>query len=152
MDKHSGFTIIELMVVVGILGILMASSVPLYRTWQQRAYGSEAAIMIKQILDAEIVYFLENEEFYPPINMDRNVNHIDKPDSEDVLAIAEHLNITIPTGHFLNYYLSSREEEGILLFQLDVSSLNNSFYIYEKAVSIIATVDQHGEIEYVIPY
>ena len=65
MQRKDGFTLIELMVGLAIIGILFASAIPLYQTWQQRAYGSEAAIMVKQILDAEIIYYLENDVFYP---------------------------------------------------------------------------------------
>ena len=67
MKKSSGFTLIELMIVIAILGILSASSVRLYGTYRQRATGTEARIMVKQILEAEIAYFLEHETFFPAV-------------------------------------------------------------------------------------
>ena len=61
MKKTAGFTLIELMVVIAILGIMAASAVPLYSRYRQITVGSEATVMLKQILDAEIMYFVENE-------------------------------------------------------------------------------------------
>ena len=58
MQRQSGFTLVELMVVIVIIGIMGAMAVPLYGTYRQKTYGSEALMMVKQILDAEIMYFL----------------------------------------------------------------------------------------------
>jgi len=66
MKKTAGFTLIELMVVIAILGIMAASAVPLYSRYRQITVGSEATVMLKQILDAEIMYFVENDTFIPP--------------------------------------------------------------------------------------
>lgn len=56
---------IELMVVVAIIGILATTGFQLYSTWVKRAYGSEAALTLKRILDGQIGYILENEDFFP---------------------------------------------------------------------------------------
>jgi len=150
MKRQSGFTMLELLVAVGITGILVATAVPVYKTWQQRAYGSEAAIMVKQILDAEILYYLENDKFYPEIGDDRDILHGYPSDHDNVKDISEKLNITIPTGHFLDYYLISYidedKENKPLTFHLSVSSLGHRFDIV-KGVSYIAyKMDQHGNI------
>ena len=66
MEGGRGFTLIEIMVAVAIMGILAATAIPVYHTYRQRTYGSEASTMMKNILDAEIFYFLKNENFFPP--------------------------------------------------------------------------------------
>jgi len=55
-----GFTLIELMIVVAILGILAAIAVPAMTKYIRRAKTSEARVQIAKIFDATSAYF--NEE------------------------------------------------------------------------------------------
>jgi prepilin-type N-terminal cleavage/methylation domain-containing protein len=147
MQGREGFTLLELMVVVVIVGVLGASAVPLYRTWQQRAYGSEAAIMAKQILDAEIMYYLDHDEFYPPIGEDKDVLHGD-PNDTDIADIRDNLNIKIPAEHFLDYYLVSYyDDNNILSLHLSISSLDQQFDIFRGVSYIAYKMDKDGNIE-----
>lgn len=107
MKKQAAFTLIELMVVIAILGIMAASAVPLYHTYQQRAYGSEAALMIKRILDGQIMYFLEHDKFFPEDGSSISIYHDDPPDKQEILDIKNALNILIPVGHFLDYHIQT---------------------------------------------
>ena len=115
MRRCAGFTLLELMVVVAILGILAATAIPLLNTYQQRAYGSEAAATLKKILEGQIMYFLENETFYPPNPGDfieiyhdgtQKLNGVNNPTViQDTLNA---LKIKIPVGHFLDFQILNK--------------------------------------------
>jgi prepilin-type N-terminal cleavage/methylation domain-containing protein len=148
IKRQAGFTIIELMVTLVILGVLIATAVPLYHTWQQRAYGSEAMVMIKQILDAEIMYYLDNDKFFPETGTSIEVFHGFSRKHENVLEIAKALKITIPTGHFLDYILSSDNVDGVDTFEVEVSSLFLRFDIVKGSRIVRGSVDKNGNITY----
>lgn len=121
MGRKSGFTLVELMVVIAILGIMAATAAPLYRTIQQRTYGAEAALMSKQIIDAQIIYFLENDKFYPPGNTFVFISH--GGDAGSIAAAQDFesaVKIPIPVGHFLDYSFQSFNVDGFEWFQVTI--------------------------------
>ena len=153
MNRQHGFTMVELLVVVGIMGILFVSAVPLYRTWQQRAYGSEAAIMLNQLINAEIAYFLENDEFFPP-DIDYYIPHegATTPAGVDVIQeIEDNLNIIIRQGHFLEYTLRGVNSPGNESFVVTIQSKDKQFELFKGTDEIYANLDKNGKVEFVYP-
>ncbi len=59
LSNSSGFTLVELMVVVAIIGILAAIAVPQYSKFQSKARQSEAKISLAAIYTAEQTYATE---------------------------------------------------------------------------------------------
>lgn len=59
LRTQKGFTLIELMIVVGIIGILVAIAAPNFSRYQSKARQSEAKIALAAIYSAEKSFFSE---------------------------------------------------------------------------------------------
>lgn len=57
LKKQDGFTLVELMVVVAIIGLLSAVAVPNFKKYQARAKISEAKLQLAAIYTAESAFF-----------------------------------------------------------------------------------------------
>ncbi len=144
MINKKGFTLIELMIAIAIIGILAASAVPMYSTYRQRARAAEAQIMLKQLADAQIAFFLDNNQFYPTDGNTKLVPHEGPSDGEE---IADNLNINIPQGRYLDYTLSAVDTEGDKEAIIIVNSTGGS-QLYPGIYGLMVTIDQTGLIEY----
>ncbi len=60
---HKGFTLIELMIVVAIIGILAAIAIPNFIRFQARSKQSEVKANLKALFTAETAYFQEKDTF-----------------------------------------------------------------------------------------
>ncbi len=77
MKKSEGFTLIELMIVVAIIGLLAALAIPNFMKFQARSKQSEAKSNLKSLFTAQKAYYgdkqvycdlLSNVGFYPERN------------------------------------------------------------------------------------
>ncbi len=60
VGNEEGFTLVELMVVVAIIGILAAVAIPNYQKYQARARQSEAKILLASAFTAEQSFYAES--------------------------------------------------------------------------------------------
>ena len=63
-QRKRGFTLVELMIVVVIVGILASIGVPIYRTYTRKAMAAEGRSLVGAISSAERVYYAENGQYY----------------------------------------------------------------------------------------
>ena len=61
--RNGGFTLLELLIVVIIVGILAGVALPQFNRMTRRARLAEAQSMIGAILSAEMLYYQENTTF-----------------------------------------------------------------------------------------
>ena len=63
MKNKKGFTLIELMIVVAIIGILAAIAIPDFLTFQAKAKQSEAKQNLGAVYTTQVAYFSEFNEY-----------------------------------------------------------------------------------------
>ena len=72
-----GFTLIEMLVVVLIIGILAAIAVPQYQKAVAKAELAQIISMVRSIKEAEEVYYLAHNQYTTLDNLDVSINNPD---------------------------------------------------------------------------
>jgi len=85
--KQKGFTLIELMIVVAIIGILAAIAMPQYNKYVARTQVAEAFVLLGPVKRALTLYYQENGKFPGP------------PDQADALERHNALGIPAQNVH-----------------------------------------------------
>lgn len=63
IKKHQGFTLIELMITIAILGILAAIAYPSYTAQVQKSRRADAQVALQEIAQRQEAYFLHNRSY-----------------------------------------------------------------------------------------
>ena len=83
MDSHEGrykykneqgFTLVELLVTVAIIGILASIAIPQFSSYRERAYDSSALSDLRNIVTAQEAYYIDSETYHSCTTTDCTAN------------------------------------------------------------------------------
>jgi hypothetical protein len=101
--------------------------------------------MLRQLLDAEIMYYLENDKFFPKVGETIVIFHDDPPSKVEIAQLKDALKVAVPVGHFLDCTIATLPGPACMV---TVSSYKNSFTLFKDgSPSITGTVDKTGRVD-----
>lgn len=84
-SKQSGFTLIELMIVIAIIGVISAVAFPSYNSYMTKSRRADAKIALTKMADAQERYYLQNSTYTVTVT---DVGGADSDDGNYTLSIA----------------------------------------------------------------
>ena len=67
MKNQKGFTLIELMIVIAIIGILAAIAIPQFSAYRTRSYNSAAVSDLRNAATSQEAYFVDESQYSPAV-------------------------------------------------------------------------------------
>jgi type IV pilus assembly protein PilA len=98
-----GFTLIELMIVIAIIGILAAIAIPQFSAYRVRAYNSAANADLRNAATAQEAYYVDNQSYANAV--------ADIIGSSYGLFTSENVSVTV-AGTADGYTMSSSHSSG----------------------------------------
>ncbi len=67
--NEKGFTLIELMIVIAIIGILAAIAIPQFSAYRTRSYNSASQADLRNAATAQEAYYVDNQTYAGPSSL-----------------------------------------------------------------------------------
>ncbi len=96
-NRKNGFTLVEILVAMAILAVLTAICVPNFIAYRRRAEYAAIQATMRYLMDAEDLYFIGNEGFYPH----KGIISIPKGAEKSI----PELRYTFSKGHKHSYFI-----------------------------------------------
>ena len=127
MKNRKGFTLIELMIVVAIIGILAAIAIPMYRTQQIKSKMTEGTRAVSTVSSAIGDYY-QDEEDWPPA-------------CADVTAIDLTLGVGVSTARYIS--AMSTDSSGVITvtYQTVANDVNGNSLVLSPNISATGAME-----------
>jgi len=107
---EQGFTLIELMIVIAIIGILAAIAIPQFSAYRVRSYNSAANADLRNAATAQEAYFVDAQSYANALSLITG--------SQYGLFTSQNVTITVPGATTSGYTMSSYHASGDKLWSI----------------------------------
>ena len=114
--RRRGFTLVEIIVTLAIIGVLVAAAVPLYLGATHHSYKEEAYAVLQEMKSSEWSYYLENSTFATNLTS---------------------INFTPPSSKFWTYTVSQASKKKTTLKATGV----NKTPVAKESISLVLSSD-----------
>jgi type IV pilus assembly protein PilA len=110
--NEKGFTLIELMIVIAIIGILAAIAIPQFSAYRRRSYNSAAQSDLRNAATAQEAYFVDHSTY---------TSNVADLTGAGGLSQTARVNITITAGstNAVNYAMTAYHNAGNKTYTLN---------------------------------
>ena len=107
--REKGFTLIELMIVVAIIGILASIAIPQFSAYRAKAFNAAANSDLRNAMTAEEAYYSEAQEYFG-ITMNGGANG--SKSATKGIAVSKNVTLVMATDSTYGYVGSAGHADG----------------------------------------